>query len=54
MDCPICGEEINSTPIKTWKYANIAVKRYKCESCDKKFNLYIGKNKQYTIPKAKK
>lgn len=51
--CPICGKEFEAEPLKSWKFGFYDVKRYKCEACNRGFNLYISEKATFTIPKAK-
>ena len=53
LKCPLCKKEIKSKPTKKWKYGYKKAEHYMCNNCNKGFNLYITKNTQYTIPKAK-
>ncbi len=49
---PFCSEEVNTKPLKTWKYGSFGVSRFECV-CGKKFNLYTSPKKEFTIPKMK-
>jgi transposase-like protein len=53
MKCPTCGKENNNTPTKQWIFNVFEVSRYKCSGCGNYFNVYIGENKTYTIPKSR-
>jgi len=51
--CPVCGKSVSTDPFKSWKFGRYGVKRYECQSCKSKFNLYQSPKRSYTIPKAK-
>jgi hypothetical protein len=51
--CPVCNMAVSTSPFKSWKFGNYEVKRYECQSCKSKFNLYQSPTRTYTIPKAK-
>ncbi|MEM3028377.1 MAG: hypothetical protein QW220_06600 [Candidatus Bathyarchaeia archaeon] len=51
--CPICGGEFKSEPFKTWKFRFYTLKRYQCNLCNAKFNLYESDKSVFTIPKAR-
>jgi len=51
--CPVCGKSVSTDPLKSWKFGRYDVKRYACQSCKSKFNLYQSLKRSYTIPKAK-
>lgn len=53
MNCPICEETVKSQYIKQWNFQEFTVRRYECENCGNRFNVYEGMNgKKYTIPKG--
>lgn len=49
--CPKCSQTVLSKQFKAWKFGRYDVKRYECEHCKSKFNLYHGERGTYTIPK---
>jgi len=51
--CPICNGVVSGRPFKSWKFGRYEVKRYECQNCKSKFNLYESPKRRYTIPKAK-
>lgn len=51
--CPVCNSDVTSSPLKSWKFKGYEVKRYECQSCKSKFNLYQSPKQTYTIPKPK-
>jgi uncharacterized protein YlaI len=53
VKCPICEHEFEGRPLKEWTFRNYAVERYLCPTCGEKFNLYIGEEKTFTIPKGR-
>jgi len=53
IKCPECGHELSGKPLKTWKFRFYDVRRYECEHCRTKFNVYESPNSQFTIPKSK-
>jgi len=52
--CPVCGQELSGQPLKAWKFRFYDVRRYQCEHCKAKFNVYEGAKSRFTIPKAKR
>jgi len=52
VNCPLCGNESLAQPIKTWQFRDYEVRRYLCEQCKDKFNIYRSPKSIYTIPKA--
>ena len=53
LECPECTHAVRSNHLKAWKYGPYNVKRYECQSCKSKFNLYQSPKRTFTIPKAK-
>lgn len=53
LKCPKCSRTVLSKHFKAWKFGQYDVKRYECEHCKSKFNLYRGKKGTYTIPRQK-
>ena len=53
IKCPACSLKFSSKPIKTWKFRFYEVRRYECEHCETKFNIYESPKSKFTIPKAK-
>jgi len=53
LTCPKCNRVVSAKPFKAWKFKDYDVKRYECEHCKSKFNLYHGTKGTYTIPKGK-
>jgi len=51
--CPVCNNSVLVNPSKSWKFKGYDVKRYECQNCKAKFNLYQGPKGTYTIPKSK-
>ena len=51
--CPVCNGDVTSSPLKSWNYRNNEVKRYECQNCKSKFNVYSGPKTMFTIPKGK-
>ena len=51
--CPVCNTNVSASPLKLWKFKGYEVKRYECQNCKSKFNLYQSSKGSYTIPKAK-
>jgi transposase-like protein len=54
VKCPACGSEISNKPLKSWKFRFYDVKRYECQRCKEKFNVYVGPKSRFTIPKAER
>jgi transposase-like protein len=54
VKCPKCGSEFSSKPLKSWKFRFYDVKRYECQHCKTKFNVYEGPKSRFTIPKAER
>ncbi len=54
VKCPVCGHSFAGKPTKTWKFRFYDVRRYECESCKGKFNVYESPKSTFTIPKAKR
>jgi len=52
VKCPLCHGESSSRPIKMWQFRGYEVRRYVCDQCRAKFNVYKGPESSYTIPKA--
>jgi transposase-like protein len=52
LECPKCSRAVRSKHFKAWKFGPYSVKRYECEHCKLKFNLYQGPKGTYTIPKG--
>lgn len=53
VKCPGCSGKVLSKHFKTWKFGPYEVKRYECEHCKSKFNLYRSAGRTFTIPKSK-
>lgn len=53
VKCPVCGHSFAGKPLKNWKFRFYDVRRYECDSCKTKFNIYESPNSKFTIPKAK-
>ena len=51
--CPLCDKEVTKSPFKTWKFRGYDVKRYECQNCKSKFNVYQSPKKTFTIPSHK-
>jgi transposase-like protein len=51
--CPVCNQDVSTNPFKSWKFDKFEVKRYECQNCKSKFNLYRSPTRTYTIPKSK-
>jgi len=51
--CPVCSKSVSVSPFKSWKFGRYEVKRYECQNCKSKFNLYESPKRTYTIPKPK-
>ena len=51
MDCPVCRNKMKTGDIKSWKYGDYEVKRYRCSECESAFNFYTGKGITFTVPK---
>jgi len=51
--CLVCNHEVTTSPLREWKYRAYDVKRYQCQNCKSKFNLYESPKRTYTIPKPK-
>ena len=47
--CPVCGRELSSKPIKAWKFRFYDVRRYQCEHCKAKFNIYESPKSKFVI-----
>ncbi len=54
VKCPACGREQSSKPLKAWKFRFYDVKRYECQHCKARFNVYESPKSRFTIPKAKR
>jgi len=54
VKCPSCGREFLGKPLKSWKFRFYDVRRYECQHCKAKFNVYEGPKSRFTIPKAKR
>ncbi len=54
VKCPLCGKAFEGKPLKEWKFRFYDVKRYECEKCGSRFNVYESQNSMFTIPKAKR
>jgi len=53
VECPVCGHSFAGKPIKNWKFKFYDVRRYECDSCKTKFNVYESPKSKFTIPKSK-
>lgn len=51
MDCPVCGKKVRTDYLKSWKYGEFEVKRYRCSECESAFNFYTGKGITFYVPK---
>ncbi len=51
--CPVCRTAVTGEPINTWNFRSYLVKRYQCQQCESKFNVYKGSESTFTIPKPK-
>ncbi len=51
--CPVCNRNVSVNPFKSWKFRDYEVKRYECQNCKSKFNVYESSKRTYTIPKPK-
>jgi len=51
--CPKCGRTVSAKPSKAWRFRDFDVKRYECEHCKSKFNLFRNPKTTYTIPKRR-
>jgi transcriptional regulator NrdR family protein len=49
LQCPKCSRAVSAKPLKAWSFGQYDVKRYQCDSCKSKFNLYQRPGKSYTI-----
>ncbi len=54
VKCPVCGYIVASKPLKTWKFRFYSVRRFECEKCKAKFNVYESPNSKFTIPKGRR
>jgi transposase-like protein len=53
LSCPRCNRSVSTKPLKAWRFGAYEVKRYECEHCKSKFNVYRGAKGTFTIPKRK-
>ena len=40
IECPLCGRQTTDLPRKSWKFNAFTVRRYQCDLCKSKFNIY--------------
>lgn len=47
--CPVCGQEVLGQLLKAWKFRFYDVRRYQCEHCKAKFNVYESPKSKFVI-----
>lgn len=53
MECPICDEQNDEPPHKSWKFNFYQVSRFKCIGCSNFYNVYDKNGSTFTIPKSR-